>query len=109
MGCSSSSAQGLAPEVFIGTVGLRIRMNFGIDISAAGGVAKINYIKPDDTTGQWTATIEDATAGLVYYDTIAGDLDQIGTWRLNGVWDPSGATIFYGNTACLIVKALGEC
>lgn len=96
------------PGVFKGTVGLRIRVSLGIDISGAGE-ARIRYVKPDGTTtGEWVATIENATTGVIYYDTTAAaDLDQAGTWKINGIWDPDGDNIFYGATACLTVRELG--
>ena len=95
-------------SVYVGTVGLRIRVTFCIDISGAG-TAKIRAEKPDETVVEWTATIEDAVAGVVFYDTQTGDLDQVGTWKINGIWDPTGDSVFYGKTACLLVRDLGEC
>ena len=97
------------PSVFNGTVGLRIRVSLGIDISAVGE-ARIRYLKPDgETSGEWIATIESTSTGVIYYDTVAAvDLDQAGTWRINGIWDPDGDNIFYGATACLTVRELGD-
>ena len=96
-------------SVFVGTVGLKIKVLLSIDISAAGAV-KIHYVKPDDTEGEWDAVIEDSGNGLISYTTTdAADLDLPGTWKLNGVWDPDGDNIFYGDTACMPVKRLGDC
>jgi len=95
-------------SVYVGTVGLRIRVTFCINISNPGA-ARIRAEKPDETVIEWTATIEDSVAGIVYYDTQIDDLDQVGTWKINGIWDPTGDAIFYGKTACLVVRALGEC
>ena len=97
-------------KVFVGVIGLRIILDLGIDVSGAG-TAKINYVKPNGTSGQWTATVDPVgnVDGLIYYDTTAGNIDVAGTWKLNGVWDPDGGNIFYGATACLRVWSLGEC
>lgn len=94
--------------VFKGVVGFRLRVALGIDISAAGE-ARIHYKKPDDTEGEWVATIENASIGTIYYDTVAAsDLDQSGIWKINGVWDPDGDTLLYGATACFTVRELGD-
>jgi hypothetical protein len=94
-------------NVFVGTVGLRIRVTLGIDLSGAG-TAKIKYKKPDDTEGEWTATVENATVGIINYVTVPGDLDVPGTWHLNGVWDPDGDDYFVGATACLSIRETGD-
>jgi len=94
-------------STFIGTVGLQIQLETGIPLDA-GATVGIRYLKPDVSTGTWAATIDDAPAGLISYTTMAvSDLDVSGTWMLNAVYDPTGAEIYYGETACLIVKALG--
>lgn len=95
--------------VFKGTVGLRIRVSLGIDISGLGE-ARIRYEKPDGSTnGEWAAVIESTSTGVIYYDTLAAlDLDQAGIWKINGIWDPDGDNIFYGATACLTVRELGD-
>lgn len=94
-------------EIFVGAVGVRLRMHTHIPLTVAG-TAYINYIKPDGTTGQWIATIEDAEAGIIYYDVILNDLDVAGVWKLNAIWDPVGDDYFPGCTACLQVKNLGD-
>jgi hypothetical protein len=98
-------------SVFKGTVGFKIKLALGIDVSAVGAVVKIKYIKPDEsTTGEWTAVIENAATGLISYTTTVADgLDQAGVWKFNGVYDPTGDDIFFGATACLEVLELGSC
>jgi hypothetical protein len=95
-------------SIFVNTVGLRIYVEVGINISAAGS-ASIRAEKPDGTDVTWAATIADAAVGRIFYDTTTGDLDQVGTWKINGLWDPDGVNIFWGKTACLLVRALGTC
>lgn len=95
-------------NIYVGVVGLRLRLTLGIDISAAGD-AKIRYEDPSGNNGLWTATIESAGNGIIYYDVTDGDLNAAGIWKFNGVWDPTGDNIFYGKTVCFHVKALGDC
>lgn len=41
--------------------------------------------KPDGTTSTFTATfLTDGSDGKVYYDTVAGDLDQSGLYKIQG-------------------------
>jgi hypothetical protein len=94
-------------ETFVGTVGYRIRLKLGPDAAIGSDPVAIRYQKPGGATGTWTATIEDATEGIIYYDTTSGDLDESGWWHLNGVHDPAGASVFYGNTVRMLVKELG--
>ena len=53
---------------------------------------QINIKKPDDTVVNRSATLRDVgISGVMYYDTIAGDLDQAGTYKLQAkVVIPSG-------------------
>ena len=53
---------------------------------------QINIKNPDDTVVNRSATLRDVgISGVMYYDTIAGDLDQAGTYKLQAkVVIPSG-------------------
>lgn len=61
------------------SVGLEIAMNVHRDISDAT-TRKIEWKKPSGATGEWTA-VADGTEGISY-TTIAGDLNETGTWIL---------------------------
>lgn len=78
----------MADMVFVGDVGTKIVLNVTSpdDISAATGQV-INYKKPDGTTGTWNAVLEDNT---IYYITQLGDIDQAGTWKLQGFMQIGG-------------------
>ncbi len=55
-----------------------------LDISTAT-VKSIIFQKPDGTILTKTATfLTDGTDGIIYYDTIAGDLDQSGIYKVQG-------------------------
>ena len=66
-------------KVYVGDTNTKIRLNAGIDISAAS-VLKIHYKKPDETTGEWTAVLEGTN--YAYYLTLADTLDMNGTWSV---------------------------
>ena len=92
---------------FKDTIGLRIKLKLNIDLTA-GGTVSVVALKPDGTSVTWVAVIEDAAAGLIYYDTLSGDLDQAGLWKVNAKWGPTAGGTFYGETACFSVHELGD-
>jgi hypothetical protein len=94
-------------NVFVGSVGVRIRVSLGIPLDGVGA-AKIRYEKPDGVTGTWTAVIENASMGVIYYDVVLNDINVAGTWKFNGIWDPLGDNYFIGATACLTVREPGD-
>ena len=101
----------MAAQIFVGAVGVTIRLRLGINLEAAGAAA-IRWKKPDGTTGSWVATVVDGPAGIIAYTTTAAsDLDQAGIWAFNSEWNPNSpaADIFYGRTACLEIFALFDC
>ena len=100
----------MAGSIFVGTVGFKITLVLGVDVSAGGATVRIRYLKPDGTTAEWNAVIDSAPNGTISYTTTAAaDLDQPGTWKLNGIYDTTGDDIFYGATACMTVLSLGAC
>lgn len=58
---------------------LRIRLTTGVDITAAGAL-RVQYRKPGGTLSYFTATSEDDSTGVIYYDFAADDLDESGVW-----------------------------
>lgn len=68
--------------IFVGDVGTKIILSVEETTDISSGTEQvINYRKPNCETGTWTATIEDNT---LYYITQEGDIDQQGTWKLQG-------------------------
>lgn len=65
---------------------LNLNFDMGQDLSIAD-VTEVHYIKPDGTTGIWTAT---ASGTILTYNTANGDLDQLETWYLWGYYEISG-------------------
>lgn len=69
-----------------------------VDISNAA-YRQLTFRKPSDTSVAKIASIfgdGSATSGVMYYDTIAGDLDEVGIWKMQGKIElPSGT--YYTN------------
>lgn len=61
-------------------LGVQFQLNTGIDITAAT-TANILYEKPSGDTGSFTGATS-STSYVVYTTTAAGDLDEVGTWKL---------------------------
>jgi len=65
-----------------------IVLKCGIDVTAAQN-PKIAVEKPDGSTTEWNATVNDATS--LVYTTTGSDLDQVGDYKLQTLPDlPSG-------------------
>lgn len=85
-------------EIHVDDIGTRLKITVldggsGVDISSAT-LRQIDFKKPDDSTLTRTASIfgdGSANSGVMYYDSIAGDFDQAGNYKLQGkVSLPSG-------------------
>ena len=82
--------------IFTGQSALRIQLTCGQDINDAIE-QEIRYRKPDGTEGGWSASVEDADNGIIYYD-ISGEteLDEPGTWTFWAYVKFSDGRIGYG-------------
>jgi hypothetical protein len=68
-------------HIHVGQTAVRLEFTIGLDISGASSTT-IRYIKPNTVLGEFPATIQDPTNGVVYYDVEStGDLDDTGQWR----------------------------
>lgn len=67
--------------IYVNQTALRLQLNTSIDLSDATS-AVIKYIKPDGTTGSWTATISSAVQGIIVYDIQSNDLSQEGDYTI---------------------------
>ena len=67
--------------------------NDTVDISNAS-YRQLTFRKPSDTLLTKIASVftdGSASSGVMYYDTIAGDLNEVGVWKLQGkIALPSG-------------------
>ena len=89
-------------EIHVNDVGTRFLVTVKdgddlVDISSASALT-LSFRKPSDTIiNKSGVTLSDgsATSGVVYYDAIAGDLDEAGNWKLQGKISLSESGIFY--------------
>ena len=78
-----------ANEVRVGDIGTRFKVTLKdgasvVSISSAT-TKQIILKKPDGTKLTKSATFSsDGTDGIMYYDTVSGDLDVAGVWKLQG-------------------------
>ena len=65
-----------------------------IDVSTAG-VKYIYFRKPDYTLVKQTASfLTDGSDGIIQYVGVSGDIDQIGTWSIEGYVETSDGKFF---------------
>ena len=89
----------MASEIHKNDIGTRFLMTIKddgnlVNISGSPGSSthQVNIKKPDDVVVNRTAVLQDyGISGVMYYDSVAGDLDQAGTYKLQAkVVIPSG-------------------
>lgn len=69
-----------------------IEDDISLDISTAT-VKSIIFQKPDGTVLVKTATfLTDGSDGIIYYDTVSGDLDQAGVYKIQGAVSIGGGS-----------------
>lgn len=98
--------------VYVDTIGFEFNLTVidddteaVIDISAGNGTLTLDVEKPDETIVVWTPTIINGAAGTAQYKTVDGDLDQVGTYTIQGHWDPVSADEdFYSDTLLVTVR-----
>lgn len=86
----------MASEIHVNDIGTRFLATIKddgivVDVSNASVINMI-FKQPDDQVIYKSATfLTDGTDGKIYYDTVAGDLDEAGQYKLQGrVSLPSG-------------------
>jgi len=86
----------MASEIHIDDIGTRFLMTIKDDgslVNVSGATIKqVNFRKPSDTVINRVATlVDEGISGVMYYDAIAGDLDEAGHYKLQAkVAIPSG-------------------
>ena len=89
----------MASEIHKDDVGTRFSITLKDDGSLVnisgvdgGSVHQISFRKPSDTIVERNATLQDyGISGVMFYDSVAGDLDEAGVYKLQAkVIIPSG-------------------
>lgn len=92
---------------FEGQSAVKIRLlNLG-NLSDATTIL-IKYKKPDGTIGQWTATVENITAGIIFYNLLSTEPLTVGTWTFWASVTFSDGRIGIGEPKNVVVKAQGR-
>lgn len=62
----------------------KIKFTVDLKTNITGSTVKLKYIKPDGTTGEVDAIIDDAPNGIISYipPNPGSPLDQNGTWKM---------------------------
>ena len=79
---------------YVGTVGLKVRINTKNDLSGTTLVALL-VKKPDGTEVTWEGT---ANGTYIEYVVQDGDLDQAGYYAIQAYFERADGSKFYGNT-----------
>tara|TARA_R100001377_G_scaffold57171_1_gene34099 strand:+ start:457 stop:771 length:315 start_codon:yes stop_codon:yes gene_type:complete len=89
----------MASEIHQDDVGTRFLITVKDDGSlvnisgvSGGSIHQVSFKKPSDTVVNRSATLQDyGISGVMHYDTVAGDLDEAGLYKLQAkVVVPSG-------------------
>lgn len=80
----------MSAEIHVGDIGARFQATIKdetgavVDVSTAVTLEMV-FSKPNETPILKTAEhLTDGTDGVIYYDSVDGDLDQAGGWRVQG-------------------------
>ena len=92
----------MASEIHQNDIGTRFLVTVkedGIVASVSGAfLRQIDIRKPSGSIMNKTASVFDdgtSVSGVMYYDSIAGDLDEVGSYKLQAKGSPSGGGTFY--------------
>lgn len=90
-------------KYYVGDVGTTLVVSTGNNLTTAT-LIKLKVQKPDGTEHTWDAIINPALNTQILYTVVAGDLDQLGTYKVQAYVEfPSGK--WRGNTASFKVVA----
>lgn len=84
-------------KLFVGEIGKRIIVKVGVSLADLDSVV-LFVEKPDGTTAvEWATSVLGAVEnGQVYHNTVDGDLDQEGQYRLYAKVTYNSGDLFYG-------------
>lgn len=88
-------------SIYLGDIGTKIILNCGADISAATK-REIKVRRPSGIRGTWTAIQETTTS--ISYITQAGDIDELGQWRIQSYVETPAWKLYGGATTLDILS-----
>ena len=74
-------------KYYVESIGLTITLDTTVILTLAP-TTEIHYKKPSGVEGIWVAAVVDTTK--VQYSTIAGDIDEAGTWEFLAFVETAG-------------------
>ena len=94
----------MADEIHVNDIGTRFLITVkddgsAVDISNASAL-QINFRKPSDEIINRSGSKKgdgSSVSGVMYYDTVAGDLDEIGNYKLQGKVTLTAGTFYTDN------------
>ncbi len=89
----ASACVPIKDEIFVGQSLFNIRLDTKRDLTGIS-VAKIQYIKPDKSVGEWDAEIEGTE---VVYEVQVDDIDQHGPWDFRSYVRDANDRVGYGS------------
>lgn len=66
-------------KVYVNQSSLRLELTAYEDVTDAVSTV-LKYKKPSGTIDSWSATVSDATTGVMHYDFLDTELDEAGDW-----------------------------
>jgi hypothetical protein len=86
-------------NIHVGNVGTSFRANArdqdgNIIPVGTGDDLRILFLKPDGSTVIQTAVVFYGPSGMFEYVSVSGDLDQSGSWKVQGYVSQSGARLY---------------
>lgn len=82
-------------KIYKNNIGIEFRIGVGVDLTNAT-VTKYKVKKPSGLVVEWAATDYDATH--LTYATVAGDLDEVGQYKLQAYIEIGPTTKIEGDT-----------
>jgi hypothetical protein len=67
----------------------------------------IKYKKPDGAEGSWTASVEDASSGIIFYNLLSTEEFTTGDWTVWASVTFSDGRVGIGDASKITVKAEG--
>ena len=90
-----------ANEIHLNNVGTEFRVTVlesGTAVNVAAATNYIKFSKPDNTVVTQSGSLyTDGTDGIIKYTSVSGDLDTVGTWKIQAFVDFPGVNEFYSD------------
>lgn len=91
-------------KIYTGTVGIKLIVETGQDLSTASQVSLL-VKKPDKSQVEWVGVANGTT---IEYVVKSGDLDQAGIYRIQAKVTFANGSVWYGHTDVLVIYELFE-